>query len=261
MIDEASTKLPVSAPDAVRLAEEAGFADGVYERLSSELTLNEVFFRKYSRPVHDWDWREWGAKRFGALARCRVLDLGCGAGEEATYLAKLGATVTAIDISPIGIRLTNDRASFNGVADRVNAVIMRCDPTAFADESFDLVHGFGILHHIGLRPGLLEVKRLLKGGGRGVFFEHMGNSDLIERFKLRDGHYTTDERPLRWREIMACAGDFSKFEARPFHVVSRLRRALGILGRPSIKVVDHVLLSLCPPLRHFASGVVIAVEK
>ena len=112
------------------------------------------------------------------VADNRVLDFGCGAGEESVYLAKLGARVTAIDVSPRGIALTRARAEANGVADLVDAWLMRCDPTAFSDASFDVVHGFGILHHIGLQNGLAEVHRLLRPGGRGVFWEHMGNSTL-----------------------------------------------------------------------------------
>jgi SAM-dependent methyltransferase len=131
----------LTSAEAQRLAEEATFADTAYAKFANQLALNETFFRKYAAPVHDWDWREWGAKRLGSVAGCRLLDYGCGAGEEAVYLAKLGAHVTAIDISPMGVQLTTERAKFNGVDGRLTAM-RRCDPTEFPDESFEIVHGW-----------------------------------------------------------------------------------------------------------------------
>jgi 2-polyprenyl-3-methyl-5-hydroxy-6-metoxy-1,4-benzoquinol methylase len=111
----------------------------------------------------------------------RLLDLGCGMGKESAYFAKLGASVVAIDISPVGIELTRKRAAHNGVTDRVEAIIMRADQPAFPSGSFGVVHGFGILHHIGLDKGLREVKRLLKPGGRGCF------SSIWETVRLLNG--------------------------------------------------------------------------
>ena len=98
------------------LVDEAAYADAFYRRNQADLALNPTFFRKYAAPTREWDWRQWGMKRLGTVTGCKVLDFGCGAGEEAVYLAKLGARVTAIDISPVGIELTRERAAANGVA-------------------------------------------------------------------------------------------------------------------------------------------------
>lgn len=244
-----------------RLADEARFADTAYLRFADQTRLNLDFYAKYATPKHDWDWREWGAKRLGSVRGCRVLDLGCGAGEEAVYLAKMGADVTAIDISTVGVRLTKERARANDVADRVTATVMTCDPTDFESETFDVVHGFGILHHIGLRRGLLEVRRVLKTRGRGLFFEHMGNSPLIESLRPKEGRYTENERPVRWNEIKEMSSAFSRFEAEPFHILTRLKRLTPFFGRPAIRRFDRAVLSAMPFLRYFASGVVIYLEK
>jgi 2-polyprenyl-3-methyl-5-hydroxy-6-metoxy-1,4-benzoquinol methylase len=244
-----------------RLADEARFADQAYAPYEHDLLLNELFYKKYAEPQDDWDWRQYGAKLLGSVKGCRVLDYGCGQGEESIYLAKMGANVTAIDISPVGIRLTNERASLNGVGDRVRAMLMRCDPTEFQSESFDVIHGFGILHHIGLRVGMMEVKRLLRPGGRGLFFEHMANSKLIERFRPKEKDYTKGERPVTWKEIQMMRSEFSRLVARPFHIASRLRKRVRVLNRPLVKRVDHAVLSALPFMRHFASGLVIYLEK
>jgi len=181
-------------------------------------------------------------------------------GEESVYFALLGAEVTAIDISPVGIELVKKRAAHNGVADRIRANAMRADETEFPDESFDVVHGFGILHHIGLAKGLSEVKRVLKPGGRGLFFEHMGNSAFIERLRKR-ADYTEYEQPLRWKEIMAFKPQFSKYTAQPFHVFTRLRFMSGIFNRSLVKRFDRSALRMFPFLKNYAGGVVICLQK
>jgi 2-polyprenyl-3-methyl-5-hydroxy-6-metoxy-1,4-benzoquinol methylase len=247
--------------EQARLADEARFADQAYARYAHELELNQTFFKKYAEPKDDWDWRQYGAKLLGLVKGCHVLDFGCGQGEEAVYLAKMGARVTAIDISPIGIRLTEERAKLNGVGDRVSAMLMRCDPTEFPSESFDVVHGFGILHHIGLQTGMKEIRRLLKPRGRGLFFEHMGNSKIIERLRPKEKDYTKGERPITWKEVQKIAPEFSRMVVKPFHIASRLRRRVQLLDRPAVKRVDHAVLSALPFLRHFASGLVIYLEK
>jgi SAM-dependent methyltransferase len=259
-----SAHLPVSPADEqeqARLADEARFADQAYARYAHDLRLNQIFFNKYAKPQDDWDWRQYGAKLLGSVSGCRVLDYGCGQGEESVYLAKMGAHVTAIDISPVGVRLTNERARLNGVGDRVSAMLMRCDPTEFPGESFDVIHGFGILHHIGLRIGLMEVKRLLRPGGRGLFFEHMGNSKMIEWLRPKEQDYTQGERPITWKETQDLRPEFSRLVARPFHIVSRLRKRIQLLNRPAVKRLDHSVLSALPFTRHFASGMVLYVEK
>jgi len=247
--------------ERARLADEARFADQAYARYAHDLQLNQIVFKKYAEPTADWDWRQYGARLLGSVKGCRVLDYGCGQGEETVYLAMMGAHVTAIDISPVGIELTKERARLNGVDDRVSTALMRCDPTEFANESFDVIHGFGILHHIGLRTGIMEIKRLLRPSGRGLFFEHMENSKTIAWLRPKETHYTKGERPVTWDEVQKLRPEFSRMVARPFHLASRLRRHVQLLNRAVVKRVDHAILSALPVMRHFASGVVIYLEK
>lgn len=96
---------------------------------------------------------------------------------------------------------------------------------------------------------------------RGVFWEHLGNSPLIERLRPTEGRGTSGESPIRCSEIAAMAPLFQSIEARPFHLVSRLRSHFAWTGNPLVRRFDNALLSILPALRYFASGVVILVRK
>jgi SAM-dependent methyltransferase len=241
-------------PDYLQV--EASFADAHYAPWSNCLEMNLELFRRYAQPRFMWDWRQRLGSYLGDLRGLAVVDLGCGQGEEAVYLAKLGAHVTAIDIATTGIEIARRRASHNGVADRVNLVVGRVDPTPFPDRSFDVIHGIGIMHHVGVEPSVEEIRRLLKPGGRAVFFEHMGNCPAFERQLRRvlPGDYTQHERPVTWAELRLHADRFAEMRLHSYHVLCRLR---PLRQTTSIRVLDHVALTLCPPLRFFASGVVI----
>src|SRR5262249_27973407 len=128
------------------LREEAEFADQDYAQYADRLEVHPKMFRKYASPSELWDWRQLSALLLGDLAGQELLDLGCGMGEESIYFAKLGAKVTSIDISEVGIETLRRRAAYSNV--HIRALRMRADPTDFRGESFDRIHGLGILHHI-----------------------------------------------------------------------------------------------------------------
>jgi SAM-dependent methyltransferase len=127
------------------MQKEADFADAEYAAHATNLSINPLMFRKYQQPKYFWDWRELGAHLLGNLEGKSLLDLGSGAGEETIYFAKMGAKVTAIDISPTGISLTRERAAFHDLSKSVTARLADALHTPLPSDSFDIVHGLGIL--------------------------------------------------------------------------------------------------------------------
>jgi SAM-dependent methyltransferase len=101
---------------------------------------------------------------FEAIAGKRVLEIGCGMGLHSELMARAGAEVTAVDISPTSVAATEHRAALKGLPIDVR----RMDAVAldFPDRSFDFVWSWGAIHHSS-RTGRIvrQMHRVLKPGG------------------------------------------------------------------------------------------------
>jgi cyclopropane fatty-acyl-phospholipid synthase-like methyltransferase len=96
-----------------------------------------------------------------------VLDVGCGTGTPACHLATLGATVTGISTSEVGVAAATERARGLGVSGAVSFLVRDGMDNGFGDESFDRVWVLESSHLMRERDRLLaECARVLRPGGR-----------------------------------------------------------------------------------------------
>jgi SAM-dependent methyltransferase len=246
------------------LADEAQFADSRYAPYKEDLDIDPDMLRKYANARHAWDIREKGCILLGDVRGKYLLDYGCGMGEETIYFATSGAIVTAIDISSLGVEITKRRAAHNSLGN-ITAFVGDVTATALPSESFEIVHGLGIIHHVGLAAGFREVKRLLKPGGKAVFLEHMENSDFVDWLKgvvgMNEGAYTEEEKPLKWNDCRSYAAEFTRMDLYPFYFFGRLRRYIPWFGRQYVQKIDYAIFKMFPFLRHFGGSVLIYLEK
>jgi len=107
----------------------------------------------------------------------RALIPGCGFGEDAIRLAKLGADVYASDLSPDLLDIARRRAERMDVRD-IHFDVMPAEALTYPDDFFDLVFFNDILHHVDIPAAVAETRRVLKPGGRIVANELYTHSAL-----------------------------------------------------------------------------------
>lgn len=185
----------------------------------------------------------------GAVA----LDYCCGNGEVALEMAKRGAKkVVGIDISEVAIKNAQELAKLQGVADICEFKVMDAEHTEFADNTFDVIHEYGALHHLDLPAAFTELSRILKPEGKLVCTEALRHNPLIHWYRNRTPHLRTQwevEHILGIPEINSGGSYFSSINTRMFHLAALAAVPLrkSFLFKPLLavlEVVDNFILGI-----------------
>jgi tellurite methyltransferase len=99
----------------------------------------------------------------------KVLDIGCGEGKDAVFMAKQGYEVTAFDITDNGIAKTKRMAKENGV--EVNAFIADINDFEIED-MFDIIYSTGTIQYLDedkIPAFFKKVQRMTKPNGLNWF--------------------------------------------------------------------------------------------
>lgn len=138
----------------------------------------------------------------GITEGMKILDLASGAGEPALTVARLvgaGGHVTASDLSPAMLAITEARAKEAGLAN-MEFEISEIDAMAFGDDAFDaVICRFGIMYSPEPERALAEARRVTRSGGRIAFMVWgpiAGNAILwtvLETGNRLTGHFVGDE--------------------------------------------------------------------
>src|SRR5579875_3834785 len=130
----------------------------------------------------------------------RSLEVGAGTGYFSLNLLGAGVVrdATCTDISPGMVRTLSENAARLGLS--VRAARADAEALPFPDESFDLVLGHAVLHHLpNLRRAFAEFHRVLRPGGRIVFAgEPSRVGDRIASVPKRGAHAVAPW----WRRLM-----------------------------------------------------------
>ena len=127
------------------------------------------------------------AEAVDLTAQTKVLDLGCGYGSTARYLAsEYGCHVTATNISEKELRLASDRGKEAGLESLLTFEYGDFHDLKYSDESFDIVWSQeAFLHGVDKVKILSECKRVLTLGGTLVFTDILVKSDTPESDRQR----------------------------------------------------------------------------
>lgn len=99
-----------------------------------------------------------------------ILDIGCGTGEQALFLAKKGYRVLGMDISKEMIKIAADRIKEAELEDNVSLITASAEALPFRDKSFEgSISIFGVFSHVpGASQAFQEMHRVLKNGSRAI---------------------------------------------------------------------------------------------
>ena len=105
---------------------------------------------------------DWLPELAAAWEPGRALDLGCGEGADAVWLAERGWEVTGVDLSATAIARMEAEARLRGLEERVHGVVLDVTREELPVGPFDLVAAFYV--HGGPMPGSLDLVELLARG-------------------------------------------------------------------------------------------------
>jgi SAM-dependent methyltransferase len=258
--------------DAMYLAHAPGAYPGSPE------VFEDLFLRQHLTPFCEGGWSWWADARCNAVATIgdirglRVLDYGCGYGGLGIFLALRGAEVWGFDLSLPAINVANKAAADYGVP--AQFAQMDAGDLTYADNFFDLVVGFGVLHHVVKYPRVgTQLLRVLKPEGRAVFHETLWDNPLVNfarRFTTE--HSDAGDAALTDRRIREFAAGFSGVTLEKLHLLYMLKRMAKLpvqdwqaklKPRPfwrAVKALDNLLLSF-KPLRRYCGEVNIYLRK
>ena len=129
------------------------------------------------RPERRWWNAYWGMYKY--LVSCdlkdkRVLVVGCGFGYDALRLAKLGAKVSAFDLSPDSLQIAKALALREGLD--IIFEEMPAEKMLYEDNSFDYIISIDILHHVDIPTTMSEIVRVAKPSAMFVVNEIYSHS-------------------------------------------------------------------------------------
>jgi SAM-dependent methyltransferase len=205
------------------------------------------------------------AEFVGDLRGREVLELGSGMGEMTTLLARSGARVTAVDISPASVALARRRARLHGVDAAIEFVVAAGEQLPLDAERFDVVVGKAVLHHLDARRAAPELHRVLRPAGRAAFAEPLGTNPAIvfarDHLPYPGKNPRGADVPLSYDDIRAWEAPFSAAEHREIQLLASLERALGVRALPRLRRADAWLLERAPALGRWCRYVVITMVK
>lgn len=164
------------------------------EEVKSKEFYEEVEKHRYK--VQDWTLD--AIKSFDIKGR-KVLELGFGMGTDHLNLARQGAIMHGLDLTPRNKEITEKRFEMYGL--KTELTTGDAENLPYEDNTFDFIYSFGVIHHSPDTDKIVsEVHRVLKPGGKCFITVYNKNSiffywsTFLINYMIRKGY---KERTLK----------------------------------------------------------------
>ena len=210
----------------------------------------------------------------GTLSGQDVLECACGTGNLTLMLAQQARSVRSFDISSQSVSTTKARVESSGFGN-VQMEVAAMEELPYKDASFDVIVGLFILHHVAdLEQSIKEIFRVLRSGGRGMFYETSSVNPLLMFWRRHlAGRWgipklsTQDEHPLTRSDLETISSAFGGI-TRPSHprfrffgkLYFQLFRRFKML-KPIFEGLDNAIYRCFPSLRKYSYQVMITLIK
>lgn len=251
-------------------AREQAFYDQYSQTRKCEPVCFDPILGREQRPWNSY-WEMFRIARERFQPGMRLLDFGCGWGVFTVVFARIGFRVDGFDVSPGNVQAAHELAERYDMAAQIAITRQTAEQLEYADETFDVVAGFDILHHVDIRPAIAECHRVLKTGGVAIFREPLRNVVLdwlrntaparrvLSNEPSLARHITHDEEKLSGPDLAEIRRQFPHMRIHRFQVLSRLA-ALHKPWEMSLERVDYALRRI-PGYQRLAGSAVLELTK
>jgi len=151
----------------LRKVQEFWNAEACGSHFVPEFREKREFFLDYMEFRYRTEWHIPLMIPFSDFKGKNVLEIGCGNGADAVMFVNNGATYTGVDLTKAAVCATREHLDLFGLEGSCH--LDNAENLGFAEESFDLVYSYGVLHH-SPEPwkAFSEVYRVLKPGGKAI---------------------------------------------------------------------------------------------
>lgn len=206
----------------------------------------------------------------------KLLDFGSGPGDNALRFAHIGYQVEGFDISESNVGISTLLFKKYDLSQSGHFQVSSAESLPYEDETFDVIAGIDILHHVDIELAMKECKRTLKKGGVAVFREPLEvglidsvrNTWFVKLFapkeKSFEHHITEDERKLNMGDVEIIKNIFPGVLTKRYFFLARVDRFYrkGSDPTPSIlEKVDSFLFKIFPPLKYLGGVIIFILRK
>jgi predicted RNA methylase len=129
-------------------------------------------------------------------------DIGCGSGIHAVAAARMGATVTALDIDPKSTKTTAAITKKFGMQQSITINNVSIFDDSLTDLRFDVVYSWGVLHHTGaMWEAIAKASELVSDDHGSMFVVALYRKTRLCRFWRIEKRLYSNARPLVQRVI------------------------------------------------------------